>query len=79
VDRAPQLLRGLTSGYRSIAMHQTAYARRRTTDGWTAAPVRVLGMASVTGLAAIPGGGMWAVGTSGDETVMRPYIARTER
>jgi len=54
-----------------------AYARRWTARGWTPEAVPVPGLASVTALAPVPGGGMWAVGSSGDTDTMRPFIART--
>ncbi|MCO5971994.1 hypothetical protein [Actinoallomurus soli] len=54
-----------------------AYARRWTGDGWTPAPLPVPGRASITALSPIPGGGMWAVGATGDEDTMRPFIARS--
>ncbi|GAA0363113.1 hypothetical protein GCM10010151_61460 [Actinoallomurus spadix] len=54
-----------------------AYARRWTGDGWTPAPLPAPGQASIAALAPIPGGGMWAVGATGDEQTMRPFIARS--
>ncbi|NUR31300.1 MAG: hypothetical protein HOV83_36560 [Catenulispora sp.] len=54
-----------------------AYVRRWTATGWAPAAVPVSGLASINALAASPDGGMWAVGSAGDETSMRPFIART--
>ncbi|WP_149261703.1 hypothetical protein [Actinomadura sp. K4S16] len=55
----------------------TMLALRRTASGWQNAPVPVTGMATLAGLAPIPGGGLWGVGaitaTSGD---YQPLIAR---
>ncbi len=56
-----------------------AYVRRWTADGWTPVAPPVPGLASINALAPIPGGGMWAVGSSGDPATMRPFIARTGR
>jgi hypothetical protein len=39
----------------------TMYALRRTETGWQRASVPVQGMASLSGLAPIPGGGLWGV------------------
>jgi hypothetical protein len=54
----------------------TMYALRRTETGWQRASVPVQGMASLSGLAPIPGGGLWGVGAAGDGEHMRPVIAR---
>ncbi|MEV4252365.1 hypothetical protein AB0J52_04255 [Spirillospora sp. NPDC049652] len=54
----------------------TSYTLRRTPTGWRETTSPVSGKAVVEGLAAIPGGGMWSVGTSGDEQHMTPFIAR---
>lgn len=56
----------------------TMYALRRTMTGWQRTPVPVQGMASIEGLAPIPGGGLWGVGVAGDDEHMRPVIARWE-
>ncbi|WP_345439351.1 hypothetical protein [Actinoallomurus vinaceus] len=53
----------------------TMYALRRTSDGWQHAPVPVEGEATLFGLAPIPGGGMWSVGTASD---YQPVIARRQ-
>jgi hypothetical protein len=54
----------------------TMYALRRTTSGWQRESVPVTGMASLSGLAPIPGGGLWSLGATGDDQHMRPLIAR---
>ena len=53
----------------------TMYVLRRTASGWRtdAAPA---GTASLFGLAPVPGGGLWSVGTTGGDQHMRPLIAR---
>ncbi|MEV6964145.1 hypothetical protein AB0M47_03440 [Hamadaea sp. NPDC051192] len=56
-----------------------AYVRRWTGAGWIPAAVPAPGQASISALAPSPDGGMWAVGSVGDETTMRPFIARTVR
>jgi len=71
----------LAAGDTYSPLHETyeAYARRWTADGWTPAAVPVPGLASITALAPVPGGGMWAVGSSGDTATMRPFIALAQR
>ena len=54
----------------------TMYALRRTRTGWRREAVPAAGEGSLFGLAPIPGGGLWGVGTTGDEEHMRPFIAR---
>ncbi|WP_157545574.1 hypothetical protein [Hamadaea tsunoensis] len=56
-----------------------AYVRRWTAGGWIPGAVPVSGLASISALAPIPDGGMWAVGAAGDPTALKPFIARTGR
>jgi hypothetical protein len=53
----------------------TMYVLRRTSSGWQREPEFVEGEASLFGLAPIPGGGVWSVGTAGDYV---PVIARRQ-
>jgi hypothetical protein len=54
----------------------TMYALRRTRTGWRTETVPAAGKGSLTGLAPVPGGGLWGVGSTGDEGHLRPLIAR---
>ncbi|WP_026412298.1 hypothetical protein [Actinomadura oligospora] len=60
----------------SMGDDYTSFTLRRTSPGWEETTSPVPGTATVEGLSAIPGGGMWSVGVSGDDDHMRPFIAR---
>ncbi|MFB9834745.1 hypothetical protein [Actinoallomurus acaciae] len=84
-DERGELMDVAVSGGQALAVGDTVtpsepdytmYALRQAAHGWRTESVPVAGRASLTGLAPIPGGGMWSVGATGDDPDMGPVIAR---
>jgi hypothetical protein len=84
-DGPGELMDVAVSGGRALAVGDTfspsepdytMYVLRRTASGWRTDAAPAAGTASLFGLAPVPGGGLWSVGTTGDDQHLRPLIAR---
>jgi hypothetical protein len=68
-------LRTVGDTYSPDATSYGMYSLRRSGTSWLNTPVPATGAGSVFGTAAVPGGGQWVVGASG-QTTSDPFIAR---